>query len=56
MLDPQVQIHIIDLARELVDATLIAEPPGQTQETLIKKRAKMFDVAYKALLKRVRAK
>ena len=56
MLDPQVQIHIIDLARELVDATQMAEPSGQTQETLIKKKAKMFDLAYKALLKTVQSK
>ena len=53
MLDPQVQIRIIDLAWEWVKDTMEPAPSGRAQVKLIEDRAKSFDQAYKAILKTI---
>ena len=52
--DPQVQIHIIDLASKWVADTRDSTPSGAGSETLIKRRAERFDQAYKAIIKTVK--
>lgn len=53
MLDPQVQIRIIDLAAKWLEDTRTITPGGTTQKAGIEKRAEAFDQAYKAILKTV---
>jgi len=53
MLDPQVQIRIIDLAREWAKETLQPLRGPRTQETRIGARAIGFEMAYKAILETV---
>ena len=50
MLDPQVQISIIDLAAEWVDSL---ELPSKSPGELIKLKAERFDQAYQDLMKTV---
>ncbi len=47
-LDPQVQIRIIDLAEKWSDAK---QTGGNVSEDSIKRQAKLFDQAYKAIIK-----
>lgn len=51
MLDPQVQIRVMDLAWQWVVETkaIGRRIPVRTQEAAISERAEMFDVAYKAI-------
>jgi len=53
MLDPQVQIHIVDLAWKWAKDTLQPRPGPKTQQTRIEARAVGFDQAYKAILKTI---
>ena len=55
MLDPQVQIHIIDLAWRWAQDTLQPLPGPKTQQTRIQARAEGFDLAYKFILETVQA-
>jgi hypothetical protein len=55
MLDPQVQIRIIDLAWEWAKVTLQPRPGPRTWKTKIQARAEGFDEAYKAILKTIQA-
>jgi hypothetical protein len=55
MLDPQVQIRIIDLAWEWAKVTLERGSGPRTQFTRIEARAKGFDQAYKSIIKTVQA-
>jgi hypothetical protein len=55
MLDPQVQIRIIDLAWQWAKDTMEPRPEGRAQVKLIEDRAKNFDQAYKAIVKTVGA-
>ena len=50
MLDPQVQIHIINLAWQWAKETLQPRPGTKTQEARLQARADGFDMAYKAIL------
>ena len=50
MLDPQIQISIIDLAAEWVDSL---EIPAKTPEQIIKLKAERFDQAYQDLMKTI---
>lgn len=51
-LDPQVQVRIIDLAWEMVKKEQI----GDTGKVGVRRRAELFDQAYKALVKTVASK
>ena len=53
MLDPQVQIRIIDLAWEWAKVTLERRPGTRTQQSRIQVRADGFDQAYKSIIKTV---
>lgn len=53
MIDPQVQMHIIDLAWQWAKETLQPRPGPKTQETRIQARAEGFDMAYRAILKTI---
>ena len=53
MLDPQVQICIIDLAWQWAKETLQRLPGPRTQQTRIEARAAGFDLAYKAILETI---
>ena len=53
MIDPQVQIHIIDLAWQWAKETLQPRPGPRTQETRIQARAEGFDIAYRAILRTI---
>ena len=53
MLDPQVQIRIIDLAWQWAKETLQRLPGPKAQQTRIEARAVGFDQAYKAILKTI---
>jgi len=53
MLDPQVQIHIINLAWQWTKETLQPRPGPKTQETRLQARADGFDMAYKAILRTI---
>jgi len=55
MLDPQVQIRMIDLAWQWAKETLKLPPGPRTRERRIQARAEGFDQAYKAILKTVQA-
>ena len=50
MLDPQVQISIIDLAAEWVESL---ELPAKSPEQIIKLKAERFDQAYQDLMKTI---
>jgi hypothetical protein len=50
MLDPQVQIRIIDLAWQWAEKTLQPISGPRTQKARIEARAVGFDLAYKAIL------
>lgn len=52
-LDPQVQIHIMELAAKWVVETRDTTPSQAGSETLIKRRAERFDQAYKAIAKSI---
>jgi len=47
MLDPQVQIRIIELARELANKPIIK---ARTPEDWVAEKTTLFDQAYKAIL------
>ena len=47
MLDPQVQIRIIELARELASKPIVR---AKTPEDWVAEKAQLFDQAYKAIL------
>lgn len=53
MLDPQVQVRIIDLAWEWAEKTLQPLPGPKTQQTRIGARAIGFEIAYKAILESI---
>ena len=53
MLDPQVQIRIIDLAWLWAKETLQPRRGPRTTETRIFTRAEAFDLAYKYILKTI---
>ncbi len=53
MLDPQVQIRIIDLAWQWAEKTLQPVPGLKTPQTRIAARAAGFDLAYKAILETI---
>jgi len=53
MLDPQVQIRIIDLAWEWAKVTLAPRQGPKSWKTRIQARAEGFDEAYKAIVKTV---
>ena len=50
MIDPQVQITIIDLAADWVEAL---ELPAKSPEQMIKLKAERFDQAYQDLMKTI---
>jgi len=56
MLDPQVQLRIIDLAWQWAEKTLQPLPGPKTQQTRIAARAAGFDLAYKAILETISEK
>ena len=56
MLDPQVQIRIIDLAWQWARETLERRPGPRTQQARIEARAAGFDLAYKAILETISEK
>ena len=51
MMDPQVQIHIIDLAWQWAKETLQPRPGPRTQENRLQARADGFDMAYRAIMR-----
>jgi len=53
MLDPQVQVRIIDLAWQWAEKTLQPVPGPKTQQTRIAARAIDFEMAYKAILETI---
>ena len=55
MLDPQVQIRIIDLAWQWAKDTLQPLPGPKTQENRIQARVVGFHNAYRAIVKTVQA-
>jgi len=55
MLDPQVQIRIIDLAWEWAKVTLVPRRGPRTWKSRIQARAEGFEEAYKAIVKIVQS-